>query len=39
MMLVMTASEMDELNGGVTCHTTTGKDEQNHFTLLYKRAV
>ena len=39
MMLVMMASEMDELKGGVTCNTTPSKDEQNHFTLLYKKAV
>ncbi len=38
MMLVMMASEMDELKGGVTCNTTPSKDEQNHFTLLYKKA-
>ena len=36
MMLVMMAAEMDELRGGVTCHTTPSKDEQNHFTLLFK---
>ena len=39
MMLVMMASEMDELNGGVTCNTVRSKDGQNHFTLLYKKAV
>ena len=38
MMLVMMASEMDELKGGVTCHAKPSKDGQNHFTLLYKRA-
>ena len=38
MMLVMMASEMDELKGGVTCNTTPSKDGQNHFTLLYKKA-
>ena len=37
MMLVMMASEMDELNGGVTCHTAASRDGQNHFTLLYKK--
>ena len=39
MMLVMMASEMDELRGGVTCHTTTSRDGQNHFTLFYKRTI
>ncbi len=39
MMLVMMASEMDELKGGVTCNTAPSKDEQNHFTLLYKQAI
>ena len=39
MMLVMMASEMDELKGGVTCNTTPSKDGQNHFTLLYKQAI
>ena len=39
MMLVIMASEMDEFKGGVTCNTTPSKDEQNHFTLLYKKAV
>ena len=39
MMLVMMASEMDELKGGVTCNTTPSKDGQNHFTLLYKRSM
>ena len=39
MMLVMMASEMDELKGGVTCNTAPSKDGQNHFTLLYKKAV
>ena len=38
MMLVMMASEMDELKGGVTCNITSSKDGQNHFTLLYKKA-
>ena len=38
MMLVMMASEMDELKGGVTCNTTPSKDGKNHFTLLYKKA-
>ena len=38
MMLVMMASEMDELKGGVTCNTAPSKDGQNHFTLLYKKA-
>ena len=38
MMLVMMASEMDELKGGVTCNTTPSKDGQNHFTLLFKKA-
>lgn len=38
MMLAMMASEMDELKGGITCHTTPSKDGQNHFTLLYKKA-
>lgn len=37
MMLVMTASGMDELKGGVTCNTAASKDGQNHFRLLYKR--
>ena len=37
MMLVMMASEMDELKGGVTCNTAPSKDGQNHFTLLYKK--
>ena len=37
MMLVMMASEMDELRGGVTCHTAASRDGQNHFTLFYKR--
>ena len=36
MMLVMMASEMDELKGGVTCNTIPSKDGQNHFRLLYK---
>ena len=39
MMLVMMASETDELKGGVTCNTAPSKDGQNHFTLLYKKAV
>ena len=39
MMLVMMASEMDELKGGVTCNITHSMDGQNHFRLLYKRAV
>ena len=39
MMLVMMASEMDELKGGVTCNTAPSKDGQNHFTLLYKQAI
>ena len=39
MMLVMTASEMDELKGGVTCNTALSRDGQNHFTLLYKKAT
>ena len=39
MMLVMMASEMDELKGGVTYNTAPSKDGQNHFTLLYKKAV
>ena len=39
MMLVMMASEMDELKGGVTCNTAPSTDGQNHFTLLYKKAV
>lgn len=38
MMLVMMASEMDELKGGVTSNTTLSKDGQNHFALLYKKA-
>ena len=38
MMLVMMASEMDELKGGVTCNTTPSRDGQNHFTLLFKKA-
>lgn len=38
MMLVMMASEMDELKGGITCNTTSSRDGQNHFTLLYKKA-
>ena len=38
MMLVMMASEMDELRGGITCNTTSSRDGQNHFTLLYKKA-
>ena len=38
MMLVMIASEMDELKGGVTCNTTPSKDGRNHFTLLFKKA-
>ena len=38
MMLVMMASEMDELKGGVTCNSRLSKDGQNHFTLLYKKA-
>ena len=38
MMLVMVASEMDELRGGITCNTTSSRDGQNHFTLLYKKA-
>ena len=37
MMLVMMASEMDELKGGVTCNTIPSKDCQNHFRLLYKK--
>ena len=37
MMLVMMASEMDELKGGVTCYPTPSKDGQNHFMLLYKK--
>ncbi len=37
MMLVMMASEIDELKGGVTCYTTPSKDGQNHFRLLYKK--
>jgi len=37
MMLVMMASEMDELKGGVTCNTKPSKDGQNHFTLLFKK--
>lgn len=37
MMLVMMASEMDELKGGVTCNTSPSKDGQNHFRLLYKK--
>lgn len=37
MMLVMMASEMDELKGGVTCNTIPSKDGQNHFRLLYKK--
>ena len=39
MMMVMMASEMDELKGGVTCNTKPSKDGQNHFTLLYKKAI
>ncbi len=39
MMLVTMASEMDEFKGGITCNTTPSKDEKNHFTLLYKKAV
>ncbi len=38
MMLVMMASEMDELKGGVICNSGPSKDGQNHFTLLYKKA-
>ena len=38
MMLVMMASEMEELKGGVTCNTTPSRDGRNHFTLLYKKA-
>ena len=38
MMLVMMASEMDELKGGVTCNTTPSRDGRNHFTLLFKKA-
>ena len=38
MMLVMMASEMDELKGGVTCNTTPSKDGRNHFTLMFKKA-
>ena len=38
MMLVMMASEMDELKGGVTCNITPSRDGQNHFTLLFKKA-
>ena len=38
MMLVMMASEMDELKGGVTCNTKPSKDGRNHFTLLFKKA-
>ena len=30
------ASEMDELNGGVTCNTIPSRDGQNHFRLLFK---
>ncbi len=37
MMLVMMASEMDELKGGVTCNTTPSRDGRNHFTLLFKK--
>ena len=37
MILVMMASEMDELKGGVTCNTIPSKDGQNHFRLLYKK--
>ncbi|MBR0513435.1 MAG: MerR family transcriptional regulator [Clostridia bacterium] len=37
MMLVMMASEMDELKGGVTCSTSPSKDGQNHFRLLFKK--
>ena len=37
MMLVMMASEMDELKGGVTCNMKPSKDGQNHFTLLFKK--
>ena len=39
MMMVMMASEMDELKGGVTCNTKPSKDGQNHFTLLYKKTI
>ena len=39
MMLVMMASEMDELRGGVTCHTSPSRDGQNHFSLLYKKTI
>jgi len=38
MMLVMMASEMDELKGGVTCNTAASRDGQNHFRLLFKKA-
>ena len=38
MMLVMMASEMDELKGGVTCNTTPSKDGRNHFTMKFKKA-
>ena len=38
MILVMMASEMDELKGGVTCNTTPSRDGRNHFTLLFKKA-
>ncbi len=38
MMLVMMASEMDELKGGVTCNARPSRDGQNHFTLLCKKA-
>ena len=38
MMLVMMASEMDELKGGITCNSNLSKDGQNHFRLLYKKA-
>ena len=37
MMLVMMASEMDELKGGVTCNTIPSKDGKNLFRLLYKK--
>ena len=39
MMLVMMASEMDELKGGVTCNTASSKDGRNHFRLLFKKAA
>ena len=38
MMLVMMASEMEELKGGVTCNARPSRDGQNHFTLLFKKA-